>query len=413
MQINLSPWQTDVWDDAHRYKVINVGRRAGKSTLSVLKIINFAFKNKNTISWMIAPTYKQAKAIAFSLFKEYLPKEAVVKTNETELVFTLKNSSTIHLKGADTADSLRGVRVDFCVFDETAFIDHWEEVWKVVRPTLADSKAECWFISTPNGFNHFKDLAERGSQDFKYFHFTTYDNPYIPKEEIEAMRSEMSDDSFAQEIMGEFRKMSGLIYKEFNRDVHMVTIPDLTGYTVFRSLDFGFGHNAALGYFAVSPDQTSIYCYDGLYKNQLVTDQLAENIKLKDGTKYITGAWADSAQPQIIADLETKGVHFDPVEKGADSVIKGIVNVAGLLKIRKDTGKPTLMFSKEIPWIADEFEKYRWVTSKNENSAQKEMPLKREDDAVDMIRYFAMSYKKEEEVVDLPEEHLFDEQGNY
>lgn len=398
MQIDLSPWQTDVWDDNHRYKVINIGRRAGKSTVSVLKIIDFSFKHPKSISWMVAPTYKQAKAIAFSLFKEYLPKEAVLKTNETELVFTLKNDSTIHLKGADTADSLRGVRVDFCVFDETAFIDKWEEVWKVMRPTLADSKAECWFISTPNGFNHFKDLAERTSPDFKYFHFTTYDNPYIPREEIEAMREEMDDDSFQQEIMGEFRKMSGLIYKEFNRDIHMVDVPHLDyNWTFTRAIDFGFGHKTALGYFAINSTGTEIYCYDGLYQSGLTTHDIAEAIKIKDAGKTFTNPVADSAQPMMIEELSREGVFFSPVEKGADSVKNGITKVAELLKIRNDTGKPTLMFSKNLPWIADEFERYRWIEDKSDSHI-KEVPLKRDDDFMDCCRYFAMSYKKEEKI---------------
>ena len=172
----------------------------------------------------------------------------------------------------------------------------------------------------------------------------------------------------------------------------MVDLPNLEGFTFYRSLDFGFGHNAALGYFAVSPDQTAIYMFDGLYKNELDTEQLSANVKLKDSTKYITGAWADSAQPQIIEDLKQKGVFFDPVEKGPDSVIKGITNVAELLKIRPDTGKPTLMFAKHLTWVADEFEQYRWVQNKNENSATREMPLKRNDDAMDMVRYFATSY---------------------
>jgi len=342
----------------------------------------------------------------WSMLMDLIPPEIVSKKNETELSITLTNGSTIYLKGSEDPDKLRGVRIDFCIFDECAFIAKWDEVWKVMRPTLADSKAHCWFISTPNGFNHFKEMAEKTDQDWEYFHFTSYDNPYIPKEEIEAMKQEMDEDSFAQEILGEFRKMTGLVYKTLNRDVHMVNIPSLDNFTVFRTLDYGFGHNAALGYFAVSPDNTSIYLYDGLYRNQLDTDQLADSIKLKDSDKYITNAWADSAQPQITKDLSIKGINFNPVEKGADSVVKGISDVAGLLKIRPDTGKPTLMIAKNLTWVADEFEQYRWVQNKNENSAQREAPLKRNDDAMDMIRYFAMSYNKQNKKIKLPTEDI-------
>lgn len=407
-EIKLSKWQSDIFFDETRYKVINCGRRAGKSTISSIRMLQFATENENRQLWYIAPNYKQAKSIMWAMLMDLIPPQAVEKKNETELSITLINGSQIFLKGAEDPDSLRGVRIDFCIFDECAFITKWDEVWKVMRPTLADSKAECWFISTPNGFNHFKDLAERTSPDFKYFHFTTYDNPYIPREEIEAMKLEMDEDSFQQEIMGEFRKMSGLVYKIFNRDIHMIDVPDISSFTTFRTLDFGYGHNAALGYFAVSSDGTAIYLYDGLYKNELDTEQLGDTIKLKDSDKYITNSWADSAQPQLIKDLSIKGINFNPVEKGADSVVKGIADVAGLLKVRPDTGKPTLMIAKHLTWVADEFEQYRWVQNKNENSAQKEAPLKRNDDAMDMIRYFAMSYNKQNKPMKLPTEDIGD-----
>lgn len=392
-EIRLSPWQSQVLFDETRYKVINCGRRAGKSTISSIRMLQFATENENKQLWYVAPTYKQAKNIMWSMLADLIPQVAIDKKNETELSITLINGSQIYLKGAENPDSLRGVRIDFCIFDECAFISKWDEVWKVMRPTLADSKAECWFISTPNGFNHFKDLSERTSPDFKYFHFTTLENPYIPKEEINAMKEEMNEDSFAQEIMGEFRKMSGLIYKDFNRDIHMVDIPRLDfNWTYTRSIDFGFGHKTALGYFAINSTGTEIYMYDGLYQTGLTTHDMSEAIKIKDSGRVFTNPVADSAQPMMIEELSRYGVHFNPVAKGADSVKNGITAVADLLKIRNDTGKPTLMFARHLTWVADEFEKYRWMES-NDGSI-KEVPLKRDDDAMDMVRYMAVSYRK-------------------
>jgi len=395
MEVKLSKWQTVIWDDDSRFKVINIGRRAGKSTLSVLKIIDFASRNPKSISWMISPTYKQTKLIAFELFKEYIPKQLISKANETELKFVFTNGSSIYLKGADNPDSLRGVRIDFCVFDETAFIDKWDEVWKVMRPTLMDSKADVWFISTPNGLNHFKDLAERTEDDWSYHHYTTYDNPHIPREEIEQAKIEMDEDSFAQEMLGEFRKMSGLIYKSFSRKDHMVEIPPLdSNWTFTRALDFGFAHKTAIGYFAINSTGTEIYMYDGLYQSGLTSTDIAEAVKIKDSGKIINNPVADSAQPMQIEELSRMGVHFNPVEKGPDSVKNGITKVSELLKIRQDTGKPTLMFNKNLTWIQDEFETYRWMETKSTGEI-KEVPLKKDDDAMDMIRYFVSSYRQE------------------
>jgi len=352
----------------------------------------------------------------WAMLRDLIPTEVIQSKNETELKFVLINGSEIHLKGAQEPDSLRGVRIDFCVFDETAFIDRWEEVWKVVRPTLIDSKASVWFISTPNGFNHFKDLYEKVDPDYKSFHFTSYDNYYLDKEELEKAKQEMNEDSFAQEFLGEFRKMTGLIYKDFKREIHMVTVPYLDHtWTYTRSLDFGYGHKSALGYFAINPDGTEIYLYDGFYKEGMVESQIAEIVRIKDAGKVITNPVADSAQAMSIKQLNEMGIAFTGVEKGPDSVKNGIVKVAELLKVRPDTGKPTLMFNKDLSWIADEFERYRWMENKSADNTIKEVPYKVMDDAVDMVRYFAMSYKKDDvQVGQLPDDtQMFQQEGGW
>ena len=393
---NLSQWQSDVWQNSTRYSVINCGRRSGKSTLAAYKLLEFVTKNPQTIVWYIAPTYKQAKSIMWSMLTDVVPTEAITKKNETELSIRLKNGSEIHLKGADNPDSLRGVRIDFAIFDEVAFFEKWVEVWKVIRPTLMDSQASVWFISTPNGFNHFKDLAERTGEDWKYFHFTTYDNPHIPVFEIEQSKLEMDEDSFAQEMMGEFRKMSGLIYKEFSRDIHMVDVPAITNWTITRALDFGFAHKTALIYFAINSTGSEIYGFDGLYESRFVSKDISDAIKIKDAGRHITNPIADSESPLQIEELARENVMFKPVKKDKDSVVTGIKKVASLLRVRADNGKPTLMFDKSLTWIADEFEKYRWIENTFSN-VMREVPRKREDDAMDAIRYFAMNYRTEQE----------------
>jgi phage terminase large subunit len=372
------------------------------------RLFYLATQKEKQILWYVAPTYRQAKQILWEMLLEIIPGGVIEKKNETELRIMFVNGSRIEVKGADNPDSLRGVRIDFCAFDECAFMERWETVWKVIRPTLVDSVARVWFVSTPNGFNHFKQLAENMTSEGKnifdpvnhgYHHYTSFDNVHILRSEIENMKVEMDEDAFAQEVLGEFRKLKGLIYKEFDRAIHMIDIPALdNNWTFTRSLDFGFAHKTALVYFAISPDQKEIYGYDGLYVSGFNEAQIADVVRTKDKGLHITYPVADSSQPMSIAELGTHGVVFQPVEKGQDSVKNGIVKVAALLKKRPDTGNPTLRFSKRLNWIADEFERYRWIENKNEKSSVKEIPYKVNDDAVDAIRYFAMSWKEKERV---------------
>ena len=65
------------------------------------------------------------------------------------------------------------------------------EVWEqILRPALADQKGSALFIGTPMGRNHFYDLHQYASisedDDWAGYHFTSYDNPLLDKEEIDA-----------------------------------------------------------------------------------------------------------------------------------------------------------------------------------------------------------------------------------
>lgn len=239
MEVTLSGWQTVVWDDPHRFKVINIGRRAGKTLVSTLKMIEMACEKKRMV-WYVAPTYKQSKLIAWSLLKEYMPPIARATFNESELKCTLVNGSEIHLKGADNPDSLRGTKIDFAIFDEVAFFSSWRETWEALRPVLVDSKASCWFISTPNGYNHFYDMfyQQDYDDDYKSFHYTSYDNPFIDRDEIDKTKKEMTERSFAQEFLAEFNKPQGTVYEEWNL-AHFKPVPYDINLPVHLSMDFG------------------------------------------------------------------------------------------------------------------------------------------------------------------------------
>ena len=71
------------------------------------------------------------------------------------------------------------------VFSEYALQD--PRAWSFSIPILKASNGWALFISTVRGRNHFYDLynLELTNDAFKSFHFSTYDNPFIPVEEID------------------------------------------------------------------------------------------------------------------------------------------------------------------------------------------------------------------------------------
>ena len=66
-------------------------------------------KEKNPRFAYLAPTFKQAKSIAWDYMKQFTDKIPNTKFNETELRVDLPNGARITLLGSDSPDGLRGI----------------------------------------------------------------------------------------------------------------------------------------------------------------------------------------------------------------------------------------------------------------------------------------------------------------
>lgn len=233
VNLSLHPKQMEVYLNRSRFRVVVAGRRWGKTALSRVLIIKHAQRARQKI-WYVAPTYRMAKQIMWNDLLEAIPKKWVRKVNETTLTITLVNGSRIELKGADKADSLRGVGIHFLVLDE--FQDMSEETWtQVLRPTLADTGGHAIFIGTPKAYNYLYELYKLGTRGEYYvdehgrrhrnnwssWQFPTITSPFIPLSEIEAAKSDMDPKSFKQEFEASFETMSGRVYYPFDRREHV------------------------------------------------------------------------------------------------------------------------------------------------------------------------------------------------
>jgi len=215
LKIKLLPWQQEVWTDESRFKVIAAGRRTGKSRLAAWRLIVSALEADKGHVWYIAPTQQQARDIMWQQLLE-LGNPVIASSHVNNMQLTLINGSVISLKGADRPETMRGVALKFVVLDEYADIKP-TVFEQILRPALADLKGHCIFIGTPKGRNHFYDLYKLGKKDvkdWKSWHFTSFDNPLLDKEEIEIAKETMSTFAFRQEFMANFEAPQSDIFKE-------------------------------------------------------------------------------------------------------------------------------------------------------------------------------------------------------
>lgn len=107
------------------------------------------------------------------------------------------------LLGAENYDSIRGIYLDGVILDEFAAQD--PQVWgKVVRPALADRMGWAIFIGTPAGQNHLYDVYQMALRNLDKDWFAVVHKAstsgVLPPEELAAMRAEMTDSEYEQEM---------------------------------------------------------------------------------------------------------------------------------------------------------------------------------------------------------------------
>lgn len=214
-QIRLNYWPRDWQKDCHlklrRFSVLALHRRAGKTELAIMELIDKALKFDKDLGlfFYVAPYLKQAKAIAWARLKQKIEPLRIYgacEVNESELwVKFAHNGAMIRVFGADNPDAMRGVRLDGVVIDEVAQIK--PEVWyDILQPALADRKGFAVFIGTPSGINLFSELYFKAQTVPDWFaaRFTVYDTNALDPDEVTRLQRDMSETTFAREMLCDF-----------------------------------------------------------------------------------------------------------------------------------------------------------------------------------------------------------------
>jgi phage terminase large subunit len=242
-----------------RFGKVVAHRRFGKTVGTLNDTIRKAAENERKDPppryAYIAPTFGQAKDIAWGYLKHYTMTIPDVRRSDGELWIELPhNNARIRLYGGDAYDRLRGIYLDGVDVDEPAQLDPraWPEV---IRPTLSDFKGWGTFIGTPKGRNWFYSLGrlDDGTIDPDWMHLILKASVtgILDEEELASARKMLTAEQYAQEyecsfeaaIVGAFygREMAAA-----EQDKRIASVPLDRAADVFASWDLGIGDSMAI-----------------------------------------------------------------------------------------------------------------------------------------------------------------------
>jgi len=202
-----------------KHRIICAGRRSGKSKMIAGEILRgmYFFYDKQIL---IAPTYKQSKIIYNEILIRLLESKRsndILRASEHPYPqIMLLNKNYVDFASADNPDSLRGFDYGRLFIDEAGLIT--EKGWHAIRPLAFDTGAPTWKTGTPGGKNEFYYDYQRGLKgdnvDIASFHFSSFDNPFIDHEAVQAEVDEYGESSvYVQtEIFGNFVEGVDLLF---------------------------------------------------------------------------------------------------------------------------------------------------------------------------------------------------------
>jgi len=397
--------QSMLHSDGTRFKVVVVGRRSGKSTYAFNEAIATCVAQPNQKVWILVPTYPQARDVYWrgSDITRYLTKEMYKKKNDVELMIEFHNGSVLQLKSAERPESLRGSGLDLLIWDEVASTRYAKMIWdEILLPSLSDKMGKAVFIGTPKGYNFFFDLyqyAQHAGEDWHAWQIPTKDSGNywtLTKDginELKRLEETMSEDAYCQEYGADFRKHTGLVFKEFEREIHVRNFEIKTKFPLEIGQDFGYTNPTAV-VFSYFDDDDNWWIFDEYYwANRTIFEHAgsirAQRERYPNSMKAIYG---DSEDSSAIAEYSRYGWFITPSIKDRKSVVTGIDRIIERLKVNPITKNPKLFIHSNCVNLIKEIERYRWK-ERRADSDQDE-PEKEFDHLMDAMRYVILMHYK-------------------
>lgn len=333
----VSPAYKDLFTSKERYLVYKGSRGSGKSAGIALSIV-YKIITEPYVNWLVIrqfqTTHKDSTFANIKWAVHTLGLDQLFKFTVSPLeVKYVPTGQKIYFRGLDNALKITSIKADvgfLCrVFYEEAYEMRTIDDFNTVEESIRGELPKGGYYQTIVAFNpwsekhwlkaeFFDDLTKRSRS---IAHTTTYkDNDHLDEGYIAALEEMRVRNPTRARVAvdGEWGVAEGLVFEG------LFELEDFDYKTIqgrhVMGLDFGFTHDPTAFVKAIVKDH-DIYVYDGFYEQGLLNEPMARMIARHGGIG--SKIYADSASPQIIAELRSRGLkNVIPAGKGKDSFIQ-------------------------------------------------------------------------------------------
>lgn len=326
-------------------------------------------------------------------------------------VLTLANGSKMDfLTGEMDTEKHAGTSRNFCWIDEECP----ESIFNENMLRLVDVKGNWWMTMTPVlgmtwVFRRYYEPWVEGvvtddTRNFEVFSAPSEDNPFLPPGALDTMLAGMSSEEREARKYGKFVAASGLIYPSFNPAVHVINSMDPAGVTqqVITGMDHGL-RNPTAWLWAYVDNEGRIIVFHEYYEPERTITEHASEINFWERSRNIQFKIHYRVGDPAIAQRNASNGESVQSEYSRDDVFIGLGNndvPYGLNRVRRLLDTRGLLITNDCSHLIRELHTYRWSTfasmKAREAKQPREMPEKKNDHAVDALRYLVCSRPENE-----------------
>ena len=311
------------------YKVVQGGASASKTFSIMILLIGYAESYPNSLITVAGMTYNHLATGTMRDLKKILQETNRwdnERFNKTEKIYTFPNGSQIEFLSVDNMTS-RGPRRDVLFVNEANGINY--ETFDQLATRTRDFVIIDYNPSAK--FWAHEELVEGKQKDRTTFLTLTYlDNEALSQQERENIESrkpkpgEEPSNYWIVYGLGQIGTLEGNVFEGW---CEMGAEEIKKGKLVRYGLDFGFSNDetAMVAIYELEDGRTGIV--ETVYKKGILGSQYADILRSNNVDPNVLIV-ADSARPEIIAEIKARGYRIIGADKNPGSVKRGIDRVS-------------------------------------------------------------------------------------
>jgi hypothetical protein len=312
-------------------------RRAGKSFGLGLLLFKRCLEKANVTAIYVALTRESAKRIMWrDVLKEIDRKYGLgASFNESDLIVTLSNGSTICLVGGDASEAeaakLKGIKPVLAIVDECQDFrtDLRRLCNSVLRPALVDNRGDLLLAGVPGNIKaFFHDVTTGKVAGWEVHEWSAHNNPAVRVQWAEEIADLIATNprvvetpAFQQEYLGKWVVDATLLaYSGYTVANDVLEHPNIDEWIFILAVDFGWGDATSLVLVAFDPYDEKLYILKAAKRTKQDVTAVAEWIRSWADKFPIHVYVADTASKQVVEELKARhGIPFEAAIKTAKS----------------------------------------------------------------------------------------------